>query len=164
MAMKMRGFTLLELLITSSLLISLSLIGVASYTYLLKKNEQQTLIDGLRSAIQYSRLQAIILGKPVYLSALNNSPDWSSGMRLSIFKKQTNQMESIYQWQWNYPHWDLAWEGLEVSHKIRFSTYPGQGISNGNFVLINKDTKEKTTLILNRLGRIRISNNLSQLR
>ncbi|CAM2894523.1 Tfp type 4 fimbrial pilin related signal peptide protein domain [Legionella steigerwaltii] len=162
--MKIKGFTLLELLITITLFIGLSIIGIASYTYFINKNERQTIIDELRTAIQYAKIQAVILGNPVYLVPLEGSLNWSNGMALKLLNKQTNQVKQIYQWQWNHPRWDLSWEGVGATNKITFSTYLGQGMSNGRFILMNKVTHEQITVILNRLGRIRISNNLSMVR
>lgn len=159
--MKVKGFTLFELLITISLLLSLSIVGIGSYTYFMRKNEQKALIDELRTAIQYAKMQAIILGNSVYLAPLDISSSWSKGMVLNFLNKKTNKIELIYQWQWSHPRWDLNWEGVSLTNKIVFSTHPGQAISNGRFILINKDTHEQVVIILNRLGRIRVSNNLS---
>ena len=159
--MKIKGFTLLELVITIALFIGLSLLGIASYSYFINKNEQQTIIDELRAAIQYAKIQAIILGNPVYLAPIDSSSDWSNGMVLSFFDKQTNQAQLIYQWQWSHRRWSLNWEGAGSTNKIIFSTFLGQAMSNGHFTLINKVTHEQFTVILNRLGRIRVSNNLS---
>ncbi|KTC79708.1 GspH/FimT family pseudopilin [Legionella cherrii] len=159
--MKSKGFTLLELVITMALFIGLSLLGIASYTYFINKNEQQTIIDELRAAIQYAKIQAIILGSPVYLTPIDSSSNWSNGMVLSFLDKQTNQDKLIYQWQWSHPRWSLNWEGAGSTNKITFSTVLGQAMSNGHFTLINKVTHEQFTVILNRLGRIRVSNNLS---
>ncbi|MCE0723903.1 MULTISPECIES: GspH/FimT family pseudopilin [Legionella] len=162
--MKVKGFTLLELMITMFLFLSLSIVGIGSYTYFMKKNEQKTFIDELRTAIQYAKMQAIILGNSVYLAPLDVSSSWSNGMVLNFLNKKTNKIELIYQWQWSHPHWDLNWVGVSTTNKIVFSTHPGQAISNGHFILINKDTREQVVIILNRLGRIRISNNLSLMR
>ncbi|KTD41179.1 GspH/FimT family pseudopilin [Legionella parisiensis] len=162
--MKVKGFTLLELVITMSLFLGLSMVGIGSYTYFMRKNEQKALIDELRTAIQYAKMQAIILGNSVYLAPIDATCSWSKGMILSFLNKETNTIEPIYQWQWSHPRWELNWEGVSATNKIVFSTYPGQAISYGRFILINKNTHEQFIIILNRLGRIRISNNLSLLR
>ncbi|WP_131794702.1 GspH/FimT family pseudopilin [Fluoribacter gormanii] len=162
--MKIKGFTLLELLITMSVFIGLSIIGIGSYTYFVKKNEEKTIIDELRTAVQYAKMQAIILGNPVYLSPQDTTSNWSKGIVLNFLNKKTNQMELIYQWQWSHPRWDLHWDGASSTKKITFSTYPGQAISNGRFILMNLETHEQIVIILNRLGRIRVSNNLSLMR
>ncbi|KTC89028.1 pilus assembly protein [Fluoribacter dumoffii] len=162
--MKIKGFTFLELLITMTLFIGLSTIGIASYTYFINKNEQQTLIDELRIAIQYAKIQAVIMGKPVSLMPLEGASDWSKGIVLCHLNKRTNQLERIYQWQWHHLRLSLSWEGTGSRNKLTFSNFPGQAISNGHFILVNKIYHTQTKLILNRLGRIRISNNLSLLR
>ena len=155
--MKIKGFTLLELLITMFLFIILSFIGIASYSYLLNKNEQQTIIDELRTAIQYAKFQANILGHPVHLAPLDGSLNWTKGMALSVLNKQNNKMELIYQWQWQHPRWNLNWEGVRSTDKIIFSNNPIQAISNGHFTLVNTHTHEQIVIILNRLGRVRVS-------
>ncbi|KTD15618.1 Tfp type 4 fimbrial pilin related signal peptide protein domain protein [Legionella gratiana] len=159
--MKAIGFTLLELLITMTLVVALLMISISSYSYFIKKNEQQVIIDELRTALQYAKIQAMILDKPVFLVPLDTSMNWSKGITLNYLNKKTNQLELIYQWQWNYQHWSLNWVGVSSKDKIIFSNNPTQAISNGRFNLINNNTQEQMTLILNRLGRIRVSNNLS---
>jgi Tfp pilus assembly protein FimT len=161
--MKIKGITLLELLVTMLLLFGLSIIAIASYAYLLQKNEQQVIIDELKSAIRYAKIQAIIRGIPVSLIPLNNSLNWADGMVLSTLNKKTNKMELIYQWQWRHPYWRLDWSGVNTLNKISFSNNPTQAISNGRFTLINTKNHKQVAIILNRLGRIRISNNLSQM-
>lgn len=155
--MKIKGFTLLELLITVALFVGLSLIGTTSYTYFTHKNEQQTIVDELRTAIQYAKIQALTQGHTVVLTPLEDSLNWSKGMNLTVWNKRTNQRELIYQWQWNHPHWYLTWNGINSVNKITFSINLAQAISNGRFILSNnKDTKQ-ISIILNRLGRIKVT-------
>lgn len=159
--MRAMGFTLLDLLITMALVAGLSIIGMSSYSYFVKKNEQQIIIDELRTAIQYAKIQAMIRNTSVFLAPLNASLNWSNGMALSSMNKKTNQIELIYQWQWSHPRWSLNWIGVSSNNKIVFYNNLTQAISNGRFNLINNNTHEQVTLILNRLGRVRISKNLS---
>ncbi|STY29418.1 Tfp type 4 fimbrial pilin related signal peptide protein domain [Legionella wadsworthii] len=158
--MKIKGLTLIELLVTSSLLLSLSIIGISSYFYFMKKNEQNALIDEIRTAVQYAKIQAILSGKPVYLSPLDATSSWSKGMVLKSINKRNKNLELINQWTWNFPRWDLHWIGVRSTNSITFSTYPGQAISNGHFILTNKKTHEQIKIILNRIGRVKVSNNL----
>ncbi|MBI2785081.1 MAG: GspH/FimT family pseudopilin [Legionella longbeachae] len=155
--MKTKGFTLLELLITTVIFIGLSLIGITSYSCLVHKNEQSTLVDELQRVIQYAKIQAIILGNPVYLVPLDASLNWSNGLILTTLNQKTEQMDLIYQWQWHHPQWNLNWVGVNSINKIIFSNNPAQAISNGRFILTNKYTKDKVTIILNRLGRLRVT-------
>jgi prepilin-type N-terminal cleavage/methylation domain-containing protein len=154
--MKIKGFTLLELLITLVLLVTLSTLSVVSYSYLLRKNEQQTIVDELRTAVQYAKIQALILGHPVTLAPLDASLNWSNGLVLSSWNKKTNKMEVLYQWQWHHPCWSLTWIGARSTDKVIFSNNPASAISNGRFTLMNPETHKTVVIILNRLGRIRI--------
>jgi Tfp pilus assembly protein FimT len=159
---KIIGFTLLELLITMAVFVGLSIIGIGSYNYFIQNNEQHIIIDELRTAIQYAKVQAMIKGNPVFLAPLDVSTNWSTGMSLNFLNKKTNQAEIIYQWQWSHPRWILNWVGVSSNNKIIFSNNPTQAISNGHFNLINKTTHEQVTLILNRLGRIRVRGQLKE--
>ena len=154
--MKIKGFTLLELLITMVLLVTLSTIGVASYSYLLQKNEQQTIVDELKTIVQYAKIQALILGKPVFLSSLSDTSNWSDGIVLSVRSTKSNKIEVLYQWKWHHPQWSLTWNGMSASDKVVFSNNPTSAISNGRFTLINFNTHQQVNFILNRLGRIKV--------
>lgn len=153
----MKGFTLLELLITTILLAALSTMGLASYTYLIQRNEQQTIIDELKVAVQYAKIQAIISGGTVSLSSGDEtSLNWANGMVLTALNKTTHKIEQLYRWQWHHPRWALNWKGAFSAEKITFSNNPTQAISNGRFTLTNTQTNQQKVLILNRLGRLRV--------
>lgn len=154
--MKIKGFTLLELLITLVLLACLSALAAASYSYLLRNNEQQVIVDELRTAVHYAKIQALILGNPVALSPLDASLNWSTGMVLSTWSKKNNKMAILYQWQWHHPRWNLTWIGARSSERVLVSNNPASAISNGHFTLTNADTHQNVRIVLNRLGRIRI--------
>lgn len=150
--MKKSGFTLIELLITLALIAILSLLSIASSTLFIRKNEQQVIVDEIRAAVQYAKLQAVNRGGEVFLSPLDQSLDWSRGVVLT----EANKKEILYQWQWHHPHWVLSWSGVRSSHKITFSNNPINSISNGRFQLTHVDAKKPINIVLNRLGRIRI--------
>jgi prepilin-type N-terminal cleavage/methylation domain-containing protein len=156
-----KGFTLLELLITMVLLTILATLSVSSYSYLVHKNEQQVIIDELKTAVQYAKMQALILGKSVSLEPIDQSFNWAHGLLLSTWNNKIHQSETLYQWQWHHPHWQLTWKGVYSKDKILFSDNPGGAISNGHFILINISTAQNKMIILNRLGRIRVNNRLS---
>lgn len=151
-----QGFTLMELLITMSVVAILSILGLASSAYFTEKNEQQRIIDEIRTAVQYAKIQAIHLGKPVYLVPFDSAMNWSKGLSLIAVNKKSSQQEVLYQWQWHHPRWHLVWSGINASNKISLSNNPITAISNGTFHLTNIRTKQSVDLILNRLGRVRV--------
>lgn len=158
---KIKGFTLFELLITIMLLVSLSSMAIASYSYFLRKNEQQVIKDNLKKAVQYARMQALILDTTVFLAPLADSLNWVNGLILGTKNKKTNKIKILYQWQWHHAHWELSWVGAQTGNRIIFSNNPLSAMSNGHFTLRNRETNKQTVIILNRLGRIRETNNLS---
>lgn len=149
------GFTLMELIITLIVFSILALISINSSLYLTEKNEQQKIVDELRTIVQYARIQAIQLGAPVYLLPLDPGSDWSKGLILSSKTKTSHQMETLSQWQWHHPRWNLVWSGVRSNDKITFSNNPVTAISNGTFHLTNKRTQQGVDMVLNRLGRVR---------
>ena len=154
--MKIKGFTLIEVLITLILLAGLSLLTISSASFFTYRNEQQTIIDEIRTAIQYAKIQATTLGRPVYLAPFDESLNWSAGMILTQCKVEQNTSDLLYQWHWYHPGWNITWSGASSLNKIILSNNPESAISNGQFVLFNSHTKERIIIILNKLGRIKI--------
>ncbi|MCL9684251.1 GspH/FimT family pseudopilin [Legionella maioricensis] len=154
--MKIKGFTLIEVLITLIFLAGLSLLSISSASFLTYKNERQTLIDEIRTAIQYAKIQAITLGHPVYLAPVDTSLNWSKGMILAQYNNKKNTSAPLYQWRWHHPRWNITWTGAGALNKIMLSNNPVSAISNGQFVLFNSYTKERVVIVLNKLGRIKI--------
>ena len=155
--MKLNGFTLVETLIILIMISILTLISVTSASFLIHKNERQTIVDEIRTAIQYAKMQAISLGHPVSLMPLDVELNWSKGMILTQQNNKTNTTAILYQWQWHHPRWNITWSGINSPNKITLSNNPISAISNGTFVLFDSYTKERVVLILNRLGRVKIT-------
>ncbi|WP_426759970.1 pilus assembly FimT family protein, partial [Pseudomonas aeruginosa] len=77
--MKITGFTLLETMLTLALLVGLLLLGSWSFFSLIQNNERETLVNSIKTAIQYSKIQAIHLGHPIYLLPFGSNENWSRG-------------------------------------------------------------------------------------
>lgn len=150
-----KGFTLLELLIVLSIVGIISLFSMASYSLLLEKNEEQIIVDDIKSAIHYARIQAVSYGHQVTLTPLDAHSDWSKGIKITQLDKKTNKELVVHQWQWPRRKWSLIWSGVN-SEKIIFSNNPVNAISNGTFTLSSLPSKKKKIIVLNRIGRIRV--------
>lgn len=149
---RIKGFTLIELVCTMLILSILVVLAISSSSNLLQKNDKQTLIDQISTAVQYARIQALNSSKPVYLTPLDSSLNWSQGMALMQNPKNP---DLLYQWQWHHPQWLVSWSGIH-SDKIVLSNNPLTAMSNGRFDLYNYWTKEHVYLVINRLGRLKI--------
>ncbi len=155
--MNIKGFTLIEFVIFLAVLAILALFSTGSSTQLLSNNEKQTLIDDIRTLVQYAKIQAVSQGKKVCLSPLDPNLNWSKGIILSQFNQTLNQEEVLHTRQWHYRYWDVSWSGVNSEHKIVFANNTNTAISNGTFILTNLQTNDKIKLTLNRLGRIRVA-------
>ncbi|MCW8437605.1 GspH/FimT family pseudopilin [Legionella pneumophila] len=157
--MKITGFTLLETMLTLALLVGLLLLGSWSFFSLIQNNARETLVNSIKTAIQYSKIQAIHLGHPIYLLPFGSNENWSRGMVLAKLNQTTNKTELIHQWQWSSNSWNINWKGVDSNHRIIISNIPNRAMSNGKFILNNKRTNEKVVVTLNRLGRVRVGGN-----
>jgi Tfp pilus assembly protein FimT len=153
---RIKGFSLLELFVLLGVLSILALICIPNLSPLVHQNEQKALINELERAIQYTKLQAISHGHSLILTPLDDALDWSNGMVLTQFNNRTNNMEQVHQWQWHHPNWNIVWLGAHSSRTISISNNPTKAMSNGRFILTNNRTNYKITLVLNKLGRIRV--------
>ncbi|HHT9950269.1 TPA: GspH/FimT family pseudopilin [Legionella pneumophila] len=154
--MKITGFTLLETMLALALLLGLLLLGSWSFFSLIQSNERESLVNSIKTAIQYSKIQAIHLGHPIYLLPFGSNENWSRGMVLAKLNRKSNKTELIYQWQWSSNSWNINWKGVDSNHRIIISNIPNRAMSNGKFILNNRRTNEKIVVTLNRLGRVRV--------
>lgn len=123
---------------------------------LIQNNERETLVNSIKTAIQYSKIQAIHLGHPIYLLPFGSNENWSRGMVLADLNRKSNKTELIYQWQWSSNSWNINWKGVDSNYRIIISNIPNRAMSNGKFILNNRRTNEKVVVTLNRLGRVRV--------
>lgn len=154
--MKIKGFTLFEVIVTLTLLICLSLFSINALSLFRETNEKQMIVDELKMAIQYAKFQGINLGHTLYLTPLSAETNWSKGMELKQLNKITGQMEVLYQWQWQHKQWNLSWAGANSAAKILISNNPSHAISNGTFTLTHLKSNQSVLIRLNRLGRLKM--------
>lgn len=147
--MKQNGFTLIEWLICFAVCSILVCISFASWIQLRQKNEQQLLIAEIKTAIHYAKLQAMSHGSSLMLSPQASNQDWSKGIKVM----KGHQL--MHQWNWQNSNWDLRWQGAGGTNHIMISGSVSHAISNGRFILTNKNTQEQVILVLNRIGRIK---------
>ncbi len=153
--LKFKGFTLIELIITLSVFSILALMSFSSTQLFISTNEEQIIIDEIRTAVQFARSEAYNIGFPVLLSTFNDEADWSNGISISRFNKKLGQFQPVYQHRWHHTHWLIQWSGIKLGNQIHFSNNPMDALSNGHFSIHNPYSKKTTILILNRLGRLR---------
>ncbi len=73
------GFTLIELMVTTIILIIIVSVGVPGLRSLLTKHNIQSSGTLFAKSIQFARTEAIKLGIPIHVRPVSNSTDWSQG-------------------------------------------------------------------------------------
>ncbi len=152
-----KGFTLLELLLTLSLISTITFLSLSYAPSLYKKNQLQTVSTEIKSAIHTAKMQALAKGKPLTLAPLSNTNDWSKGMLLFVDNpkhQSTPNTEPLYEWHWKSAGTDVFWHGFQSKDYLLFTTDLRSSMTNGYFVI--KNTQQQIKLIVNRVGRVRI--------
>lgn len=151
------GISLIELLIYLTIVGMLFCLTTPFAPSFYKKNELQVIVDEIKSAIRYAKLQAIIRGECLILTHRSGTSDWSSGMALYVEKlssrKQPVRESLLYEWRWQAVGSHVAWNGFQSKDYLRFGPDLNQSVVNGTF-LIDVDSQHPIRLIVNRLGRV----------
>jgi prepilin-type N-terminal cleavage/methylation domain-containing protein len=145
-----KAFTLIEVLAGLSIFAILLFFAIPFERSLHQKNRIQIVQDEIRGAVRYARAQAIITGNNIILKPLQDSADWSKGIRM--FAAANGEL--IHEWHWNFPGIHVAWQGFQSSHYLLFSADASQNAVNGSF-WIESESQRVVKIVLNKLGRIR---------
>lgn len=147
-----RGFTLIELMISLSLMTIVITMAVPAISDLIARNRQNALLGQVQTALQNARATAVLQRKSVVLCGSSDAStctsSWANGWLTKT--SATDEVLTVTQ----LPHADeLRWSGFGQS--IRFHDNGTNPASNGRFYQCHKE-KIAWQLILNRQGRLRI--------
>lgn len=151
------GFSLIELLISLSLLSIILCICLPSVPALSKKNQLQVASNDIKSAIHFSKFQALATGNNLLLIPLPGENDWAKGMLLMVDNAQhayNSEAKKIHEWHWNHLGTQVTWRGFQSMNYLLFKSDISTSAVNGYFIIQNVSQK-KIKLVVNRLGRVR---------
>jgi len=155
--LKLRAFTLIELLLSLSILATILFFTIPFESSLHQKNQVQVIQDGIKGAVRYAKTQALISGSNIILTPLQNTNDWSDGMLLCMDNAKHRCIPDdklIHEWHWLSPGIHVGWRGFQSRHYLLFSADASQNAVNGSFT-IKSNSKYAVKLVINKLGRIK---------
>lgn len=162
---KERGFTVLELLMTLAIAAILATLAVPSFVGIVSRSRSAATVNELYTALNYARNTAIVRNSYVVLcksadgaSCDHGLPDWNSGWL--VFDNlnrdaaaQVNPGEPILR-----VHGAAKSKALTISNRNSFTFRPiGTRSVNGTFLYCSEDRKHDRALIVNVMGRVRVS-------
>lgn len=157
-----QGFTLIECLVTLAIVGILLIFAVPMGRDFMVKNIVLTQTETLVSALHYARHQAGLLGTVLTLAP--KPEGWSSGMILfidqngdHIYHHESDQL--LFQWQFDPNTLALNWQGMHSY--LLFTPLGLNSALSGTFYVcpINMRTINGKSIIMNRVGRIRVEEN-----
>jgi type IV fimbrial biogenesis protein FimT len=139
------GFSLLELLIVLTLVAILSLAGVRSWHFFLKKQQQQILVNQLQQSLNFAKQSAVAYHQAVSLCAAASDQmcgdNWSKG--ILIFLNSNGQSQPQDHLLLRVPPLSktaiIQWRGWLTSPQIRFEADGLPHGYHGSFYWIQDD-------------------------
>ncbi len=156
-----RGYTLLELLVTTAVFSSLVLASLGMGD-LLQRTQRALVVKELQQLVQFARGQAVNLQREVVLCALDANHscqrDWT-GRPVAVFvdddrDRKLGDGEALRLVDWPAERGRLAWRASLRRPYLAFSAM-GATHQNGSFILCHDNTGRRpdVVLTLNRGGR-----------
>lgn len=162
-----RGFTLIECLITITILAILLAVAVPIGRDFLLKRAVVTEAEEVVSALRYARREAALMGKTLILTPLSNAEtdDWSSGALLFVDNNHNHVYEAstdkvLYEWQWHDANIAVNWGGVSKKY-LQFIPTGLENALSGTFYVcpLNTQSVKTVAVVMNRLGRVRVEEN-----
>jgi type IV fimbrial biogenesis protein FimT len=159
------GVTLLELIITLSLMFIMLCIAVPSLSYLRNHYQSTTAVDKLINLIYLARQQAIERGKTITLCPSHDgnqcTQDWSDGQMLFIDENSNGKHETnepiLYVQAGSKSR--LIFHSFPSHHYLRMAANGFSFYQNGTFIYCprNGDNHYARAIFLSQSGRLRTS-------
>tara|TARA_R110000868_G_scaffold8205_9_gene42834 strand:- start:11293 stop:11811 length:519 start_codon:yes stop_codon:yes gene_type:complete len=154
-----KGLTLIEVLVVIALLGIVAAIALPNMKSFMQKQQANSVMHTLNSAIHYARSEAVKTGEIVGLCGSDDgetcSSDWSKGY--IIYLVESNELLRSYL----ITHGHLQWRAFPTSQYLQFIPSGFSKQQNGTFVYCSADKSLAQALIVSQTGRVRIEKNYS---
>ncbi|MDF1757662.1 MAG: GspH/FimT family pseudopilin [Legionellaceae bacterium] len=150
------GISLLELLVCLTIISVVTIYSNSLISYLYQKNQIFVIESEIKSAIRFSRLEAIIRNEKLILSSIDDE-GWSLGMKLYSVKTNTRHQNVndnlIREWRWVSRGNTVTWSGFQSKKNLLFMPDINKSVINGTFS-IDSGSSKGIFLVVNRIGRV----------
>lgn len=161
----MAAFTLLELLITLTILMILLLLAIPSFESVQETFYADAAITQLYRAIQLARSEAIKTNSIVTLcpseAGYQCQQDWSKGYVVFIDHAATGKIEAdnsvIHFFKPIKGEGTLTWKNFRVKNYLQMTALGTTNAQNGSFLYCSKTKRTCRSLMISITGRIRIA-------
>lgn len=150
----LKAFSLLELLLATTILACLIVLAVPAYRGLIKHNRAQIYLDELVATLEFARAYATTTGASVRVCGSNNHQDCSNSWSDSIIVTATNSSKILKILAPPTTKDQLSWHG--AAH----ITFTPNGLAHGyqgSFYYCRDRATNATVIILSPTGQVRIS-------
>jgi prepilin-type N-terminal cleavage/methylation domain-containing protein len=141
-----RGFTLLEICLTLSLMLIFASLGTTSFHRLYLAQQEHLLQRHLLKALSFARVEAIHLNQAVTISP---TPQWRNGWIVTADNKHVLAQFKVPQ----TPVMMISWKSFPQRQWIRFLPTGTTDYQNGRFTITYP--LARTAIIINQSGRVR---------
>ena len=151
------AFTLVELLITLSLISILGLIATPNLTHLFEQNRIYALRDQLKAHLHLARVNSVFHNRDIELCGSSDGKLCDDQWQRGWIVRFVSNNQIIHQIQLSSQD-RIAWAG--ASHKIRFHSNGTSPLGNGRFYICDKNQAVALQIVINRQGRVRQTSGL----
>lgn len=162
-----RGFTLLELMVTLSILLIVATAGVSLYREVKESIHADVVIHRLRAAMNYAHSEAILRGQTVVLCPSGDQKtchkDWSLGHMVFVDVDGNHRLSHETALLRTYPglqgHGKFIWRGFHSQDYIEWLPFGVNRQQNGTMVYCSPEADERYArgIIVNKTGRTRFA-------
>lgn len=150
MANRSQGFTLIDFVVTLSILSIVAAIAIPALGNMIKKSRQEALKDEVESTLHNARTQAVLRRHTIEICGSGDgetcSANWADGWLVRTTAGQILQLTQLPH------HSELSWTGFNES--IRFRDNGASPASNGRFYQCHGG-QVAWQVVVSRQGRIR---------
>lgn len=159
-----KGYTLIELLITSSITVIIFTLGIIGSSRLTEKTAQRNAIFNITALLQQARLNAVTTGYRTLVCSLGETgaclKDWTGNEIVVVVdkngnRKRDNDESIIYRLDWSHSKIHLDWSTNALQDASITFQPKGTVVANGTLSFVDSADKAFAKLIINTGGRVR---------